>query len=111
MQINYRNRRLEKMCCQQKTARKKLGQRCGDLLLRRRQEIEAAETLAILRQVHPRTHELAGRLKGIISLDLEHPFRLLIRPDNDPVPLLEDGGLDWAAVTIVQIWEVEDTHG
>ena len=30
---------------------------------------------------------------------------------NDPIPLKDDGGLDWTQVTKVRILGVEDTHG
>ena len=45
------------------------------------------------------------------ALDLEHPYRLIIEPDHDPVPVKEDGGLDYEKITVAQIIEVEDYHG
>lgn len=58
-----------------------------------------------------RCHELTGNLKGQLSLDLDHPYRLIFRPDHDPLPLREEGGLDWKAVTAIEILRIEDTHG
>jgi proteic killer suppression protein len=45
-----------------------------------------------------------------LSLDLEHPNRLLLAPSHDPVPVKTDGSLDWDAVTAVEIIEITDTH-
>jgi plasmid maintenance system killer protein len=58
-----------------------------------------------------RCHELTGNLKGKLSLDLDHPYRLLFVPDHEPLPRREEGGLDWSKVTAVTITGVENTHG
>ena len=58
-----------------------------------------------------RCHEMSGNRKGQLSLDLKHPYRLLLEPADDPAPRKPDGGLDWEQVTAVRIVEVEDTHG
>ena len=58
-----------------------------------------------------RCHELTqGKRKGQLSVDLDHPYRLIFTPAHDPVPKREDGGLDWARVTAIKILGVEDTH-
>jgi len=43
-------------------------------------------------------------------VDLEHPYRLLFVPAHSPVSTKEDGGLDWAGVTEIEIIEIVDTH-
>lgn len=58
-----------------------------------------------------RCHELTGNLKGLLSMDLAHPFRLLIRPQCGNWPLRSEGGLDWSQVAAVEVVRVEDTHG
>lgn len=58
-----------------------------------------------------RCHELTGDRKGTLSLNLDGPFRLILRPAHEPLPLRPDGGLDWSAVTAVEIVGIEDTHG
>lgn len=58
-----------------------------------------------------RCHELTGNLKGVLSMDMTHPYRLLIRPQNGEWPVRPEGGLDWAQVTAVEVVRVEDTHG
>ena len=54
-----------------------------------------------------RRHELTGRRKGTLSLDLDGPYRLIIRPLNNPLP---EGGLDWRRITAIKILGIEDTH-
>ena len=53
---------------------------------------------------------LSGDRKGLFAVDLEHPFRLEFKPNHDPVPLKEDGGVDLDEVTAVTIMAVEDYH-
>ena len=58
-----------------------------------------------------RCHELTGNRKGQISMDLDHPYRLLFQPTHDPLPVRKEGGLDWNLVTAIKILQIEDTHG
>jgi hypothetical protein len=55
-------------------------------------------------------HELKGDRKGQLSVDLNHPYRLLFGPGHEPIPVLAVGGLDWTKVTRIKISGVEDTH-
>jgi proteic killer suppression protein len=57
-----------------------------------------------------RCHELHGKRKGQLSVDLDGPYRLVFKPANDPLPKKSDGGLDWTRVTAIMIIGVEDTH-
>lgn len=59
-----------------------------------------------------RCHELTeGKRSGQLSVDLDHPDRLIFIPAHDPPPRSEDGGLDWKRVTAITIIEIADTHG
>jgi proteic killer suppression protein len=57
-----------------------------------------------------RCHELTNR-KGQMTVDLDHPYRLVIKPNHDPLPERAEGGLDWKQVTAITIIRIEDTHG
>ena len=81
---------------------KKLRQRLDDL--------KATSTLEVMRLLPGRCHELKGDRAGQVSLDLEHPYRLVFEPANDQVPRKQDGGLNWTAITAVRIIGVIDTH-
>jgi hypothetical protein len=58
-----------------------------------------------------RCHELKGNRKGQFAVYCRHPFRLVLVPDQDPVPRTADGGIDPAKVTKIRIMAVEDYHG
>jgi plasmid maintenance system killer protein len=80
-------------------------------LQQRLMELKAASCLADISKVPPpRCHPLSGDRDGQLSVDLEHPYRLLFIPANDPIPLKQDGGLDWTKITEIEIVEITDTH-
>lgn len=109
MRILFKTLKFEKVCSNSKKVVKKYGDRNGSLIIRRIQELQAAPCLADMRSLPGRCHELTGNRKGDITIDLEHPYRLVFRP-NPPPPLKKDGGLDWTQVRAVIICDVEDTH-
>jgi plasmid maintenance system killer protein len=111
--IRFKSTRLEKELSEDRRVVTTHGPRRAKLIKQRLAEIEAAASLAVLRLVPgPRCHELHGDRKGQISVDLDHPYRLLFVPDHDPAPVNEaaGGGLDWSRVTAVMVVEVADTH-
>lgn len=110
MEISFRNRKLEKLANDYNYARKKLGVVQANRLSRRLDDLAAAANLEMVRQVHRRFHELKGDLKGTFSLDLEHPYRLLIVPQVSPPPTKPDGGIDLSAIEAVEIIAIADTH-
>jgi proteic killer suppression protein len=111
MEITFRNKKLQKTCSSQKEAVLAYGTARAKRLMQRLLELQAASNLSqIPRTPPPRCHELTGDLKGKLSVDLEHPWRLLFVPAHDPAPRKPDGGLDWSQVTAVEIVGVADTH-
>ena len=74
-------------------------------------ELDAAVTLQDICRTPPAgCHELKGKRKGQLSVDLKHPYRLIFKPDHSPLPRKKDGGLDWDKVTKVMVIEVVDYH-
>lgn len=90
---------------------KKQGQERAKKIRQRLDDLLSANTLDIMRNVPGRCHELSGEKSGCLSLDLDGPYRLIFDTANDPIPLKDDGGLDWKNVTAVRIIGIEDTHG
>jgi len=111
MIIYFRTRKLQNICSNRKVAEKKLGHKMAGKLLQRMMELSTVDTLQDVSYLPPtRCHELAGERHGQLSVDLEHPLRLLFIVANTPVPLKADGGLDWSGVTEIEIIEIADTH-
>lgn len=87
------------------------GDQRAKLLKQRLAELAAANMLGDLRSLpQARCHELKGSRKGQLSVDLDHPYRLIFEPAHNPVPRKSDGGLDWTKVTEIRILGMEDTH-
>lgn len=113
MEIVFADGGLEKDCNDDHRLVRRHGTRRAGLLKRRLVQLRAAPNLATF---HPpysgpaRCHELKGNRKGVFSVDLDHPYRLLFKPAHNPLPLREEGGIDWMKVTAVEILGVEDTH-
>jgi plasmid maintenance system killer protein len=80
------------------------------LIRRRLDDLRAADTLQVMRNLPGRCHELKGDRAGQLSLDLDGPYRLLFRPADEPPPTKPDGGMDWTQVTAVVVLGVVDTH-
>jgi len=112
MDISFKSRKLEKEFSDYKDLIRRYGPEQAKKIQQRLFELQAAENLDTLWSLPQiRSHELTGNLAGQISLDIKHPYRLLIAPDYKDPPQKEDGGLDRAKITKVKILRVEDTHG
>lgn len=80
MQVNYRNRQIEKICTDASAATKKYGKRTAGLIHQRVDEIYAAVSVEMLVQFRiGRCHQLVGDRKGQFAMDLEHPLRLVLK--------------------------------
>lgn len=111
MDIIFRTSSLRKELTKDKKRRKTYGTNCAKKIKHRLDDLRAAESLADFRYLPGRCHELKGDLKGVLSLDVKHPYRMLFVPNHNPVPEKDAGGLDWTQVTAVEIIGIEDTHG
>ena len=90
---------------------KELGPQGAQKLKQRMAELKAAQILADVSHLPPsRLHELTGQQKGQFSVDLQHPFRLLLIPADDSIPRRVDGGIDLNSVHSVEIVDIADTH-
>jgi proteic killer suppression protein len=112
MDIRFADRKLERECNDSRLLRRRQGERRANLVRLRLGQLRAAEVLADVRKLPgARCHELVGDRKNTLSVDLDHPYRLLFSPDHDPIPTKADGGIDWSWVRAIVIHGIEDTHG
>lgn len=102
---------MQKLCSVSREARKHLGANRAHRLQQRMMELKAAVSLDDISHLPPaRCHALTGNRKGQLSVDLEHPYRLVFIPANNPMLRTADGGLDWSKVTEIEIIGIVDTH-
>lgn len=110
MQLWFPSTRLKKDFTDVKRRRRRFGVRRSELINVRLQDMAAALTLEDLRHAPGRYHELRGDRSRQISVDLDHPYRLIFEPVHEPLPVDQHGRLLWEGVTAVMILEVADTH-
>jgi proteic killer suppression protein len=114
LDISFKNKKLEKEFNEGKRLEKVHGSLRAKKIRLRMAGLRAA--LSLMDFWPPmsgpsRCHELTqGKRKGRISVDLDHPYRLIFEPNHTPDPARSDGGLDWQQVTAITIIGVEDTH-
>lgn len=103
--------KIRRVCEDEKEARRKLGSENAKLLKRRLEDLASSITLEDMRNIQQaRCHELKGIRAGQLAVNLKQPYRLIFEVADDPVPTLDDGGLDWKNVISVRILEVTDYH-
>jgi toxin HigB-1 len=111
MEVVFGSRKMQKTFSSEKELVRAFGDRRARLIMRRLADIAAAATLADLSRLPPvRCHQLTGGRAGQLAVDLDHPWRLVLEPAEDPVPTTGDGGLSLARVTRVRILGVVDYH-
>lgn len=110
MDISFGSAKFQDQCNNQKLLVKHHGTLRAKRIKQRLDDLRAATILEEMRQLPGRCHELRGDRSGQLSLDLDHPYRLVFEPANHPIPRKPDGGLDWTRITAIVIIGVEDTH-
>ncbi len=110
MKLYFKNNKLQKICSNSSQALKSLGSECAGKLQQRLLELSAARMLQDVSRLPPaRCHELTGDKKGVFSVDLRHPYRLLFIVLNEDAKY-DEGGYDWSKITEIQIIDIQDTH-
>jgi plasmid maintenance system killer protein len=108
--IKFENAKFADDCNDFKRLVRRFNLQRAKLTRRRLDDLHAAASLEVMRSLPGQCHELKGDRRGQLSLDLDGPYRLIFRADHDPIPLKDDGGLDWAQVTTIVVLGVVDTH-
>jgi proteic killer suppression protein len=109
LEVSFDDADFAHTCRNERQLLKRHGLVRAKKIQQRLKALRAADTLADMRSLPRRRHELHGDRAGELSLDLDHPYRLLFRPTADPGPG-SGGGLDWATVDAVTIIGIVDTH-
>ncbi|MFA0964464.1 type II toxin-antitoxin system RelE/ParE family toxin [Roseivirga sp. BDSF3-8] len=110
MVITFGDKKLKKYANDDRQAKKNLGQKRAILYKRRLDDLLDAENLEEVRALPGRYHELTGDRKGQWACDLDHPYRLIIEPHEDPIPVNKDGQYIWVEIKGVEIVEIVNYH-
>lgn len=110
MEITFGKKKLEKYANNDRLALKELGKRRADLYKERLDDLYASTTLEDVKFLPGNFHELIGNRKGQWSCDLDHPYRLIFEPHEDPIPTNKSGQYIWIEIKGVEIIEIVDYH-
>lgn len=110
MEITFRNNNLKKCANNDRVGIKNLGAERFKKYKKRLDQLRASNTLEDLRQQPGRFHELTQNKKGKWACDLDHPYRLIFEPLENPIPTDNDGKYLWIEIKGVEIIDIEDYH-
>lgn len=110
MNITFDSKKLQKQANDDRLRVKELGQKRADLLKKRLNDLRNADTLEDVRHLPGRYHELTGNRKGQWACDLDHPYRLIFEPHENPIPTNASGQYLWIEIKGVEIIEIKDYH-
>lgn len=110
MELEYKNNKLKKSLTTDKGLSKSYGQ-LSKKLKQRITQLESADNLLAISKIPVlRLHQYQGKEAGTWSIDIKDNWRLLFEIREDPIPTLEDGGVDLEQVTVIGIKEISDPH-
>ncbi len=110
MDITFEDNKLKKFANNDKVGQKKLGTIRFKRYKQRLDQLKASKTLEDVRHQPGRFHELTGDRKGQWACDLDYPYRLIFRPQENPIPTDNDGKYIWIEILGVEVIEIEDYH-
>ena len=88
MEITYKNKKIEKVCTDARTAERAYGREMACKIHQRIDEISASETVEMMIQFHiGRCHRLTQNRKGQYAVDLVHPYRLVFEKNGDEIQI------------------------
>jgi len=108
--IKFGNKKLGKLANDPARCRREMGEKRSKLFLKRLDDLRNAETLEDVRHLPGRYHELTATRRGQWACDLDHPYRLIFKPQEAPVPTNAHGQHNWFEILGVEIVEIADYH-
>ena len=110
MKLLYKSNKLKKSFTTDKGLAKSYG-KLAKKIKQRRIQLESADNLEVISKLPVlRLHQHIGKGTGTWSIDIQENWRILFQINQDPIPALEDGGIDLKAITIISIESVTDPH-
>lgn len=109
MEISFKNNKLEKSFTNDTILAKTYGT-MAKKIKQRYEDLKLADSLFIISQYPAmRLHRYNGN-SGIWSVDIYKNWRILFTINQNPTPILEDGGINLKAIKIIKIESIEDPH-
>lgn len=110
MDISFQDKALRKCANSDRLAIRKLGPKRADLFKQRLDELAGVDCLEGVRNLPGHYHELTGNRKGQWACNLDHPYRLVFVPHEEPIPEDGHGRYLWIEIKGVEIVEITNYH-
>ena len=110
MDIRFDTSKLAKLCNSEKNLRKEYGPEMARKIQQRLGQLALLPLWKGTRTLPGTVDELRQNLKGLLAISLIGQERLAFKPDHEPPPAKEDGGLDWRKVTKLNVVGIGDYH-
>lgn len=104
MELEFKDKKLQKHCENEKDLQKKYGVVQAKIILIRLNQLQAAENLYDISKLpQVRLHPLSGDRQGEFAVDVQQPKRLILIPQNGSLN-------DHKTITKIQIIEIVNYH-
>lgn len=111
MEVYFTSRKLQKCLSDHTEIIKKYGQQNGIRIEQRLAQLRAVNNLEEINLIPgTRLHQLKGKKKGEYAIDVIHPFRIVLEPSCNELPLKSNNEVDLSKIFAVTILEVVDYH-
>lgn len=111
MEVYFTSKKLQKYLSTHTEIIKRYGQQNGIRIEQRLTQLKAANNLEQMNSIPgARLHPLKGNRKGEYAIDVIHPFRIVLKPYCDELPLRNDNEVDLSKIFAVTILEIVDYH-
>ena len=102
---------MQRVCNDEHLLYKEYGNQNARKIMLRLTELASVDNLSEIPVTPPpRRHQLKNNRKGQFAVDIKQPFRIVFEPANDPIPMLDDGGIDIKKVTKIKVIWIGDYH-
>src|SRR5262245_10994575 len=110
MHISFASKKLCREMSSESEMRRAYGDRAKRLMMRLGVLKNGASLADVPSSPPERCHPLTGEYEGCFAVDVTGNWRLIFCPDHETVPTNEDGSVNLAAVTHIEIIGVRDYH-
>jgi proteic killer suppression protein len=112
MEVYFGTNKLKKIFSNEGELKKTFGVENSNKIMLRLTQLHAASCLNDMKFVPgARFHQLEGKRKEQFAVDLKNPFRLVFKPNDDPIPYKDNNEIDLEKIFNIKIIEVVDYHG
>jgi proteic killer suppression protein len=108
--IKFGQSKFRKLANDVRKCQKEFGVKKSTLFFKRLTYLREADTLEDIRNLPGGYHELVGDRKGQWACDLDHPYRLIFTPQENPIPVNESGQYIWIEIMGIEVVEIVDYH-